>query len=315
MYIGIGGAVGGSPGGEEQAVPIQEVVEGQSHQNKTTQDGEMPPHSRGEGKGNAPKGVVGEVEADDHQKKHDRGTQEPPLDQIEDGQGKDVEGDILLKDRLLDSKRGGICKLQDTLPSASHHRAEDDAQHHRSKEDADENQAIQPVEGLRRQGEDGLALGEATGNDDIDGEKQAEEERSCGKEPDPRPEDRLEGSEKPKVVKPKPIGIDAPEHVEREQKGDDDNENEPPFDHGTGAPGKHEVPGGPAKGRKVAVATDIVSHGCFPCLLQPSSGSAVLHGVEQCAWSPPVDNVGDGHPLQGPDTSLQLRNHATVGDP
>ena len=208
------------------------MVGGQSEKNQTAQNGQMSPHSMGKGKGNAPQRVVDQVQRRScHQQGHQR-RQQPSLHQIEDGQSEHIEGGVLVEDRLLDSKRGGVQELEDGLPSSGKYAAEDDAQHHRSKDDADENQAVQPVESLRRHRQDRLPPGEATGQQHVHRNGHCKECSSDRKQPDTCPQYLGIHTEIPQVVEPEPIGVDAPEHRQRNRKPNETGDDKRPFDDG-----------------------------------------------------------------------------------
>ena len=196
-----------------------------------------------------------------------------------------------------------------TLPKTTHRTT-------RRQDGPDERQPIQPVQGLRRHRQDRLPPREATGQHHIHRNGHCKERRSHRKQPDTGPQYLGIDTEIPQVIKPEPIGVDAPEHRKRNHKPNEAGDDKAPFDDSarhrrstktpSGAPtgGKPPLPPLPPMSNLIAAVAPARAAS------RPSPSSTALR---RGALGPPLHNMGNGNPLQRLDARPQLGNHPIRG--
>ena len=143
-HIGVADAIDEAPLAQQQLVEVEPVVDSQQRGEGRRQDGKMADGPCREQQ--VLESRSRRIEARDDQDHQDHDSQQPAPDESVEGEGKDVERDILVPDRILDVERFLVEEGQDGLPLPRGDPAEEEAEQEDPQQGEDgRRRAYQPL--------------------------------------------------------------------------------------------------------------------------------------------------------------------------
>ena len=192
------------------------------------------------------------IDDDRDQHHQDDHTQEPAPDETVEGEGKDVEGHILVPDRILDVERLLVEKGEDRLPLTRRDPAEEQAEQNHDQQGKKRGGRAQQAlaDADRREAPAGVGV---EGDQQICRPDHAEKEGENEERPDLRLKPRPEHAAVAERAEPQIVGVQGRERLQEEEqkqqgRGEDDPEDSPSRDPDGGEAGL----GGQAAERRLA---------------------------------------------------------------
>ena len=224
VEVGIPGAEGHTPLGEEEVEHGQPVPGGLQEEQQGRQDQEVTPGPSGDRDGpgrdlNAP---GAEVHSDGGETRDNQDPHQPAIEGGPERELEHVEGHLLVEERVPDAERRRIQGLQDQLPSVCPQPAGEEGQRHAHGEGQTAEVWLQDLwtwqsGGVLRRHE-GLARGEPPGKGHVAVQDQEERGARDHPEEDLRPEHGDEDRRELHLAEPQPVGVEAQDLADRAHK-------------------------------------------------------------------------------------------------
>ena len=232
MDVGIAGAEGHAPLGDEEVEHGQPVSGGFQQEQQCREHQEVPPGPSGERepRGGSLDAPGAKVHGDDSQTSEDEGPHQPAIEGRPERELEHVEGHLLVEERVPDTERRGMQGLQDELPAVRSPPAGDERQCHAHGQGQPAQGRLQAVwagqpERVVRHHDD-VARGEPSGEGHV--AVQDDEERGARAHPEEhlRPEHGDEHRRKLHLMEPEPVRVEAEDLASHAQEGDGGDDEE-----------------------------------------------------------------------------------------
>ena len=228
-HIGVADAKDEAPFAQQQFVQVEPVVDREQRGKGRRQHRKMTDGASWEQQ--VLESGSRRVEACNDEDHQDHDTQEPAPHEAVEGKGKDVEGHILVPDRILDVERLLIEEGQDGLPLARGDLPEQEAEQKDTEQAEDGrrcgHQALPDAD--RREPPAGVEY-----QQDVDRANDPEEDSEDEEGPDLRGEARAEDAAVAKCAEPQIVGVERRERLEEEKQEQRDGDGDDPQHSPTG---------------------------------------------------------------------------------